>query len=212
MSLEQRGKRMSKSNYEYITDYNALNYTEGRNGHHPELIVIHHWGALGQRFENVINWFCENPNVETSAHYVVEAGKVACIVDLDDTAWHAGRWDYNLKSIGIECRPEATDADYMTVAALVADIWRIYGKLPLIGHRDVPNVPTFCPGLWNVERITAMADRIYNNDSPSSWAKEPWDRATKNKIVDGKNPKRPATREEVVVICDRYFKLMNDGI
>lgn len=153
MSPERRGKLMIKSNYEYITEHNALNYTEGRGGHHPELIVIHHWGALGQTFEGVLNWFCANPACQTSAHYVAEEGKVACIVDPENTAWHAGRWDYNLKTIGIECRPEATPGDYLTVAELIANLWSTYGVLPLIGHRDVPSVPTGCPGIWNVAKL-----------------------------------------------------------
>lgn len=37
-----------------------------------------------------------------------------------------------------------------------------------------------------------------NTDIPSSWAKEDWDWGIKNKITDGSNPKRIATREEVI--------------
>lgn len=75
--------------YEYITKYDSPNYgypssvplsqrTTGNNK--PAEIVIHHWGEDGQKFENVVAWLC-NPKAGTSAHYVVEAGKVACIVD-----------------------------------------------------------------------------------------------------------------------------------
>lgn len=197
---------MNNKNYQYITEHDAINYFKGREGERPKIIVIHHWGKLGQSFDNVISWFCDNPNCETSAHYVVEAGKVACIVDLDDTAYHAGDWDYNLKSIGIECRPEATDADYATVAELVADLWETYGKLPLIGHRDVPNVPTGCPGIWDVKRLQTMAEKLYNSDSPSEWAKEAWNWAKKTGITDGTSPKKIATREEVITMLYRLSK------
>lgn len=224
MLLERKTNQMkgitmkSKTNaYQYITEHDALNFAEGRQGEKIKYIVIHHWGKMGQRFDNVIDWFCANQTCETSAHYVVEAGKVACIVDPANTAWHAGNWAYNAQSIGIECRPEATDGDYDTTAQLIAELWRTYGKLPLLGHRDVPGVQTACPGGWDLKRLKNLANKYYNgvkvmnkkSEQVSDWAKEPWDRATKNKIVDGKNPKRPATREEVVVICDRFFKLMN---
>lgn len=41
------------------------------------------------------------------------------------------------------------------------------------------------------------------DDSPSSWAKEAWEKATKAKVVDGTRPKSAITREEVIVILDR---------
>jgi len=76
---------------------------------------------------------------------------VSCIVDPDDTAFHAGVWARNLDSIGIECRPEATDGDYRTVAELVRNIRAIYGDLPLRKHSDWKN--TQCPGVWDLARI-----------------------------------------------------------
>lgn len=143
--------------YEYITNYDSPNFTRGREGNKPQYIVIHHWGVDGQSFWGVVNWLCKQGG-GSSAHYVVEAGKVACIVDPDDTAWHAGNWWYNLRSIGIECRPEMTDGDLATVAELIREIWKVYGKLPIIGHKDI--VATACPGRYyaKLSTLKSMAE------------------------------------------------------
>lgn len=143
--------------YEYITRFDSPNFTSGREGNKPQYIVIHHWGVDGQSFWGVVNWLCRQGG-GSSAHYVVEAGKVACIVDPDDTAWHAGNWWYNLRSIGIECRPEMTDGDLATVAELIREIWKVYGKLPIIGHKDI--VATACPGRYyaKLSTLKSMAE------------------------------------------------------
>lgn len=131
--------------YQYITQYNSKNYTVGRQGLRVQEIIIHHWGVDGQNFGSVVNFLCNN-NVPSSAHYVVESGRVACIVDCGNTAYHAGNWNHNLISIGIECRPEMSDGDLETVCELVADLYKSYGVLPIIGHKDVSS--TACPGRY----------------------------------------------------------------
>lgn len=197
--------------YEYITKYDSPNYgypstvplaqrTVGNNT--PKEIIIHHWGVEGQKFQNVVNWLC-NPKAGVSAHYVVEAGKVACIVDCKNPAWHAGSKEHNMKSIGIECRPEATEADYQTVAELVAHLWDIYGKLPLLRHKDV--AATSCPGKWDISKIKSMAEKIYKGEKepekkPSSTpSKKPVSKPEpERKISDVYNPKKSLTASQAV--------------
>lgn len=115
-------------------------------------IVIHHWGSRGQKFANVVAWLC-NPRAKVSAHYVAEAGRVARLVPEKDVAWHAPGGNAN--GIGIECRPEATDADYATVAALVRDIRSRHGNIPLRPHKSF--VSTACPGAWDLDRLDRLA-------------------------------------------------------
>ena len=186
--------------YEYITKYDSPNYgypstsplserTVGNNK--PEEIVIHHWGEDGQTFQGVVNWLC-NPKSGVSAHYVAEAGKVACIVDCKNPAWHTGSKEHNMKSIGIECRPEATEADYQTVAELVAYLWDVYGKLPLIRHKDI--VATSCPGRWDISKIKRMAEKIYKGE------KEP---ETKPSSKPSSTPsKKPASKRTIADVYD----------
>lgn len=134
----------------------AVNYTPGRQGRTVDKIVIHHWGVDGQTHDGVVDWFC-NPakGATTSAHFVVSGGRVHCIVSPSDTAWHAGDWDANTTSIGIECRPEATAADYATVAELVRWLRTRYGNLPLRPHKQF--YPTDCPGRWDLSRLDRLA-------------------------------------------------------
>lgn len=134
----------------------AVKYTPGRQGRKVKDIVIHHWGLDGQTHDGVVDWFC-NPakGAQTSAHFVVSGGRVHCIVSPTDTAWHAGNWDENLQSIGIECRPEATAADYATVAELIRWLRTKYGNLPLRPHKQFYS--TDCPGRWDLSRLDRLA-------------------------------------------------------
>lgn len=178
--------------YEYITKYDALRYTQGRDGQSIKEIVIHHWGKDGQTFQGVINWFCKNSSCQTSAHYVVEAGRVACLVKQSDTAWHAGNWYHNTTSLGIECRPEMSAGDFATTAELVAELWKSYGKLPIIGHKDI--IATSCPGRYYAElgTLKALAEKYYNGEKApsvqiSGWVKDNTGWWYKN--TDGSYPK-----------------------
>ena len=117
-----------------------------------EGIVIHHWGLPGQTHDGVVDFFVNGPGT-TSAHFVVSAGRIHCLVSPLDAAWHCpGK---NATHIGIECRPEATDSDYATVAELVAWLRSEYGNLPLSKHRDW--YATACPGVWDLARIDRLA-------------------------------------------------------
>lgn len=149
--------------YEYITKYTSPNQNIRRMK--IQSIVIHHWGSKGQKFDNVVNWLCDR-RAGTSAHYVVEAGKVACIVAPKKRAWHAGSSKGNHVSIGIECRPEATDGDYETVAELIANLRAVYGDLPLQRHKDWTK--TACPGDWDIKRL----DKLARGQKPAAPAKE----------------------------------------
>ena len=154
--------------YQFIENFDSPNfgkyYVGETNQNHPEYIVIHHWGAMGQSFMGVVNWLC-NPKSGSSAHLVAEAGRVACIVSYPNVAWHTGVMEENARSIGIECRPECRPADFETVAELIADIWRFYGrKLPLKGHCDIK--PTQCPGLWYARLDELYRRAEYYYDTP----------------------------------------------
>jgi N-acetylmuramoyl-L-alanine amidase len=120
-----------------------------------EAVVIHHWGVFGQTHDGVVDFFCTTGPGKTSAHFVASAGRVNCIVSPKDVAWHAGDWAENCRSIGVECRPEASDADYTTVAELVKWIRDTYGDMPLHPHKEFFN--TDCPGIWDLGRIDALA-------------------------------------------------------
>ncbi len=203
--------------YEYLTNYDAASYMVGRmsNGvqYAVDKIIIHHWGAEGQTFEGVCAWF-ENPACSTSAHYVVEGGRVACLVNLSDTAYHAGDWGANLTSIGIECRPEMSDADLETVCELVAYLYKVYGELPIYGHKDFS--PTACPGKYYaklgyihdraLELMQGDSEPSVDANEPSKWAKDAWDKAHELGLLDGTRPHDNVTREELAAVLVRLSK------
>lgn len=135
-------------------------------------ITIHWWGdpASKPTFDGVVDYLCRT-NGTSSAHYVVEAGRVACIVDPDDAAWHAGSREGNATSIGIECNPRASDGDYATVAELVAALRKVYGPIPLVRHSSWK--ATACPGVWDLDRINELAGAAPAKPAPSKPAPAP---------------------------------------
>ena len=156
--------------YKYITEYDSPNFgypvgTHGQNK--PKKIVIHHWGSDDSTFGGVVNWLC-NPASQVSAHFVVEAGRSACLLNWNDAGWHAGNKEVNMTSIGIECHPRCSYEDMVEVAKVIAMLWKEYGKLPLIGHKDV--VATACPGRWysKLGKLKKMAEVIYGGGELSA--------------------------------------------
>lgn len=146
--------------YEYLTQYDAKCYTAGRpNG--IDSITIHWWDdpANNPSFDGVVNMFV-NGTRQTSAHYVVEANKVACLVNCGDRAWACGdgigcNSGGNDRSISLECNPRQSDEDYNTIAELIANIRKVYGDLPLKRHSDWS--ATRCPGTYDLDRLDRLA-------------------------------------------------------
>jgi hypothetical protein len=117
-----------------------------------DLIVIH---IAEGSYSGTISWF-KDRHSNVSAHYVVgPKGNVAQCVRNEDIAWHAGNWEYNKRSIGIEhsgyaSNPEAFQGKYRTSAKLSAHLSRRYNipvnKDHFVLHRNVPGVDKSCPG------------------------------------------------------------------
>jgi hypothetical protein len=138
------------------------NYTAGRDGNAVGLIVDH-WTVV--MFEGAVRRF-KDPSSILSAHYVVARdGRIAQLVSEDDTAYHAGRFDVNLRSIGIEHEAgpamPPTDALYAASARLHIEIARRHGLDLAVGTTVLPHhaiVPTECPGTLDLERIVRQAE------------------------------------------------------
>jgi len=141
---------MSGADYSEATFYGAHpdNYTDAsRPGSDPvNKIVIH---VVQGSFSSAINWFLD-PNANVSAHYTVRSsdGFIGQSVHEEDIAWHAGYWEYNRTSIGIEHEGYIsdpswfTDAMYRSSAKLSAYLCKKYGipidRQHIIGHNEVP--------------------------------------------------------------------------
>lgn len=124
----------------------SANYTSSDRGLGDINRIVIHVAQGG--FASTYQWF-KNPAAQASAHYVVSSsGRIAQMVPERDIAWHAGNWDYNLTSIGIEHAGYTNvthfpDAQYRASAHLAASIARRYliepGRTHVIGHNQVPD-------------------------------------------------------------------------
>src|SRR4051812_5161412 len=108
-------------------------------------IVIH---VTEGNFWGSVSWL-KNPRAHASSHFVVaRSGRIIQLVHLSDIAWHAGNWQVNSESVGIEHEGFTygsggfTPAQYRASARLVAWI-ASRSLLPIdrahiVGHAQVP--------------------------------------------------------------------------
>ncbi|MEU5424460.1 N-acetylmuramoyl-L-alanine amidase [Streptomyces olivoreticuli] len=145
----------------------GANYTvSSRPTAHPiDHLVIH---VTQETFGDAMKIF-KDPRARVSAHYMVASadGYIGQFVREKDIAWHAGNWDYNTRSIGIEHegwidRPEYfTDAMYRSSARLAAAVCARYGipttRDHIIGHVEVPGSTHTDPGPhWDWDRYIGL--------------------------------------------------------
>jgi hypothetical protein len=121
-------------------------------------LVIH---VMQGSYGSAINWF-QNPNSNVSAHYLLRSvdGDVTQMVREKDVAWHAGNWNYNTWSVGIEHEGFVdnpawfTPTMYESSARLSRYLTLKYGiprtRQRVIGHVEVPGATHTDPGPhWN---------------------------------------------------------------
>ena len=141
----------------------SQNYTvSSRPGSYPvEMVVIH---VTQEYYDDAVAIF-QNPAKAVSAHYVVRSadGHTDQMVREKNIAWHAGNWDYNTRSIGIEHEGWVdqpayfTDELYTASAKLTSVICNRYGipknRTHILGHYEVPGTDHTDPGpYWDWNR------------------------------------------------------------
>ncbi|KUO19604.1 N-acetylmuramoyl-L-alanine amidase [Streptomyces dysideae] len=148
---------------------NTANHTAANRpaDHRVDHVIIHVTQAT---YMDTLSIF-QNPRKKVSAHYVVRSadGHLAQCVREADVAWHAGNWDHNTRSIGIEHegwvdRPAYfTDALYEQSARLTAAICTRHGipkdRAHIIGHHEVPGTDHTDPGpYWDWTRYMRLVN------------------------------------------------------
>lgn len=145
------------------------NFTSGRQGKRVNRIVIH-WMAGSLSSTDAV---FQNTARQTSAHYGIENDQVHQYVKDEDTAYHAGNWNVNTESIGIEHSAQpgrnATDVTYESSAQLIADLAHKFSltinNSTIIPHNAI--VATQCPGTIDLNRIIKRANELIGKPVPS---------------------------------------------
>jgi hypothetical protein len=161
----------------YTNSNRAISYNS-YNSYNIDTIVIH---VAEGSYSSTISWL-ENCAAQASAHYVVssEGGMAQCVRE-EDIAWHAGWWDTNTHSIGIEHAGYINNPDsftrsmYHASARLSAWCCKMY-EIPIdrkhiIGHSQVPGCPGSGGGVnchtdpgpyWNWDKYMLLIDYYWN--------------------------------------------------
>lgn len=123
------------------------NYTPGRRGQSVRRVVVHYTGTSASAHNNLL--YFSRSAAGASAHYFIgKSGDVRQSVLEKDTAWHAGNWQMNLMSVGIEvvsAGEDFTQEQVRSLARLVGDLMARYRLRPadVIRHYDVTG--KLCP-------------------------------------------------------------------
>lgn len=161
------------------------NFTPGRAGQKPVLIVIH---IMAGTLKGTDAWFA-NPASDVSSHYGVGTnGEVHQYVKESDTAWANGRVNYptskivkekggnpNIYSISIENEgydlSKASKTHLETLKALIADVCT-RNDIPndrehIIGHYEIYSLKPNCPATDK-----SIIDSLITNDNTMELTKD----------------------------------------
>lgn len=183
----------------------------------PKYITIHSTGNPKSTAQNERDYLTNLINTNSTGwHYVVSDKTIIEAIPPTERAWHAGDGKDgtgNNKSIGIEM-VETGNRDMVihNTLKLVKYLQKEYniGDDKVVRHYDWSGKN--CPRIlskdnWKGWRDFKMSLKEIKEEKdkhePSKWAKEAWEKATKEGLVDGKRPKDFATREEIAVIISR---------
>ena len=130
---------------------NKGNFSESnRKSSDIDTLVIHYTGNDGDTAENNGNYF-KNNVVETSAHYFVDDTMVVRSVADKNIAWHAGDWNINCRSIGIEIAGSTSECKGKTLENVILLTQRLMRKYNISKDRVIRHYDAngkICPGFW----------------------------------------------------------------
>lgn len=146
------------------------NFTQGRGGNKVQGAVIHWMAGTLAATDAVF----QNTTRNTSAHWGVENDEVHAYVSEEDTAYHAGNWQVNQTTIGIENSAApgraASDATYESSAQLIAAAAKKWGfainSSTIRPHSSI--VATQCPGTIDIPRLIKRANELAGGSLPAT--------------------------------------------
>lgn len=193
-----------------------------------EFIVVHNT-ANDASARSEVQYMIRNNN-EVSFHYAIDDKEIVQGIPENRNAWHAGdggKGKGNRKGLSVEiCYSKSGGQRFIQAEKLAAKF--IASKLKennwgidkVKKHQDFSG--KYCPHRtldmgW--QRFLNMIEvelnslnkpkggnNMANNNTPSTWAKEAWEWAKKEGIMDGNRPKDNMTREEFATVIHRLYK------
>lgn len=194
----------------------SRNYQTGRT-QSVRFLVIHYTANKGDTAKNNADYFA-NGSHGASAHYFVDETSVWQSVQTADTAWHCGAQVYaheecrNANSIGVEIcmwdkNGNLRQGSIDHAVELCREIVKTYGITEdrVLRHYDVTWKKCPAPMVDDPELWAAFKEAIFvdETNTPSSWAKESWEKAVALGVFDGTDPRGPLTREQAAAVLDR---------
>ncbi len=186
----------------------------------PQYITIHSTGNPSSTARNERAWLTNPSNkVTASWHIVVDEKEAIEAIPLNEVAWHAGdgSGQGNRASIGIEMcesgnRVKTLENAVKLTAKLLKE--RGWGVDRLRRHHDWSG--KICPRIlqpnnwagWeqfkrDVQKELSGGETVSTKNQPSPWAKDAWEWAKKEGLLDGTRPKDNLTREEFAVVLQK---------
>lgn len=154
------------------------NYSAGLNA--PDKVIVH---VVQGTWGSALNWF-ENPNAGVSAHFTVATtGQIGQSLGDRAAGYHAGNWQVNKTSLGIEHAGYVddptwfTDEMYHASARLVAYKCKQYdipiNRIRILAHSQIQGTSHTDPGpYWNWPRYMKLI-RAYRFPKDSGGEKPP---------------------------------------
>lgn len=173
--------------------------------------IVIHWFGIGTLDSATARF--TSPTGGASAHYAISDKTIVQYVTEDEVAWHAGDWNMNCRSIGIEhdatTTKNASEETYKTSAQLVAEISKRH-SIPLdrthvIKHSEVS--PTQCCGTLDINKIITMAKAIVGTDPCSERVEEL--ETELDEMRDSRNMHKTASAQKDIKIASLETELKN---
>jgi len=187
----------------------------------PEFIVVHNT-ANDASARNEVAYMIRN-NDKVSFHYAIDDKEIVQGIPENRNAWHAGDGNGagNRKGIGIEiCYSKSGGKRFEEAEKLAAKFIayklneKSWGIDKVKKHQDFSG--KYCPHRtldmgWQrfLGMVKGELDKlkggaaVSDKNVSSSWAKNAWEWAKKEGLLDGTRPKDNITREEVAIILKR---------
>lgn len=191
------------------------NFTAGRQ-RPVDRIVVHYTAGDGDTAENNGRYF-QGADRKASAHYFVDELETVRSVKEEDTAWHAGSWEMNCRSVGVEmCSKKDGEGKYyipqatvQNAAKLVRELMQSYAVSAenVLRHYDVTGKN--CPApMVEDESLWLAFKASLTEEKPSPWAEEACRWAVEAGLFHGDGEgnydwQSPVTREQLAAVLYR---------